>query len=87
MLLRPFSARARAMIGQIIRGLGIVETIDSGGPRSGQDLRSGARRVFRAAALRAALREDIMSDVVHADTTSWSAEGLLVRCSHGRNDP
>ncbi len=39
-------------------------------------LDAGAMKVFGAAALRAALREDVKFDVVHSDTTSWSVKGL-----------
>ncbi|MEA4884523.1 MAG: IS1634 family transposase [Clostridia bacterium] len=38
---------------------------------------AGLKRVFGAAAMRAALREDVKFDVVHADTTSWSVKGLF----------
>lgn len=37
---------------------------------------AGPKRVFSAAALRAAMREDVKVDVVHVDTTSWSLAGI-----------
>jgi len=37
---------------------------------------AGPKRVFGAAALRAALKEDVEFGVVHSDTTSWSLKGL-----------
>lgn len=136
MSLTAFSAGPAAMIGQIIRELGIVETIDNmvkwdqkqckhspgthvlamlinilmgrtalyrvdefyelqdiavlfGTDASADDFNdsvlgrtldkifdAGAKKVFGASALRAALREDVKFDVVHSDTTSWSVKGL-----------
>ncbi|MEA4884673.1 MAG: IS1634 family transposase [Clostridia bacterium] len=38
---------------------------------------AGPKKVFGVAAMRAALREDVKVDVVHADTTSWSVKGLF----------
>jgi transposase len=37
---------------------------------------AGPKKVFGAAAMRAALREDVKFDVVRADTTSWAVKGL-----------
>ena len=37
---------------------------------------AGPKKVFGAAALRAALKEDVEFGVVHSDTTSWSLKGL-----------
>ena len=136
MLVRAYSAGPAAMIGQVIRELGIVETVDSmvrwdskqckrspgthvlamlinifmgrtalyrvdefyelqdiavlfGADASADDFNdsalgrtldkifeAGPKRVFGAAALRAALKEDVEFGVVHSDTTSWSLKGL-----------
>ena len=136
MSVRAYSAGPAAMIGQVIRELGIVETIDSmvrwdskqckrspgthvlamlinifmgrtalyrvdefyelqdiavlfGADASADDFNdsalgrtldkifeAGPKRVFGAAALRAALKEDVEFGVVHSDTTSWSLKGL-----------
>ena len=136
MSVRAYSAGPAAMIGQIIRELGIVETIDSmvrwdskqckrspgthvlamlinifmgrtalyrvdefyelqdiavlfGADASADDFNdsalgrtldkifeAGPKKVFGAAALRAALKEDVEFGVVHSDTTSWSLKGL-----------
>ena len=136
MSVRAYSAGPAAMIGQVIRELGIVETVDSmvrwdskqckrspgthvlamlinifmgrtalyrvdefyelqdiavlfGADASADDFNdsalgrtldkifeAGPKRVFGAAALRAALKEDVEFGVVHSDTTSWSLKGL-----------
>ena len=136
MSVRAYSAGPAAMIGQIIRELGIVETVDNmvrwdpeqckrspgthvlamlinifmgrtalyrvdefyelqdiavlfGADASADDFNdsalgrtldkifeAGPKRVFGAAALRAALKEDVEFGVVHSDTTSWSLKGL-----------
>ena len=136
MSVRAYSAGPAAMIGQIIRELGIVETVDNmvrwdpeqckrspgthvlamlinifmgrtalyrvdefyelqdiailfGADASADDLNdsalgrtldkifeAGPKKVFGAAALRAALKEDVEFGVVHSDTTSWSLKGL-----------
>ena len=136
MLVRAYSAGPAAMIGQVIRELGIVETVDSmvrwdskqckrspgthvlamlinifmgrtalyrvdefyelqdiavlfGADASADDFNdsalgrtldkifeAGPKKVFGAAALRAALKEDVEFGVVHSDTTSWSLKGL-----------
>jgi len=136
MSVRAYSAGPAAMIGQVIRELGIVETVDNmvrwdpkqckrspgthvlamlinifmgrtalyrvdefyelqdiavlfGADASADDFNdsalgrtldkifeAGPKRVFGAAALRAALKEDVEFGVVHSDTTSWSLKGL-----------
>ena len=136
MSVRAYSAGPAAMIGQIIRELGIVETVDNmvrwdpeqckrspgthvlamlinifmgrtalyrvdefyelqdiavlfGADASADDFNdsalgrtldkifeAGPKKVFGAAALRAALKEDVEFGVVHSDTTSWSLKGL-----------
>ena len=136
MSVRAYSAGPAAMIGQVIRELGIVETVDSmvrwdskqckrspgthvlamlinifmgrtalyrvdefyelqdiavlfGADASADDFNdsalgrtldkifeAGPKKVFGAAALRAALKEDVEFGVVHSDTTSWSLKGL-----------
>ena len=136
MSVRAYSSGPAAMIGQVIRELGIVETVDSmvrwdskqckrspgthvlamlinifmgrtalyrvdefyelqdiavlfGADASADDFNdsalgrtldkifeAGPKRVFGAAALRAALKEDVEFGVVHSDTTSWSLKGL-----------
>ncbi len=137
MSLRAFSAGRAAMIAQVIRELGIVETIDNmvnwdrkqckhspgthvlamlinilmgrtalyrvdefyelqdiavlfGTGAVADDFNDSvlgrtldkifdadAKKVFGAAAMRAALREDVEFDVVHSDSTSWSVKGLF----------
>ena len=136
MSVRAYSAGPAAMIGKVIRELGIVEPVDSivlcaskqckrsprthvlamlinifmgrtalyrvdefyelqdiavlfGADASADDFNdsalgrtldkifeAGPKRVFGAAALRAALKEDVEFGVVHSDTTSWSLKGL-----------
>lgn len=102
MSLRAFSAGSGAMIGHIIRELGIVETVDNMvkwdpkqckhspgthvlamlinifmGRTLDKILDAGPKKVFGAAAMRAALREDVEFDVVRSDTTSWAVKGLF----------